>query len=183
MLVIFPMLQMDSLLFFMFLMIMPSYLHSLQAFLLKRLHPGKKAVGIYIPIISGKKLLHPHIGFAPCIEEQVAFRNPDDIPGRRLVGMSFHSGLQQHIHFHIFAAYTADKIKGRKDSRYYLYLRPAVRSCFLRRLLLCVPAAAVQCQHQQEKQRRRKNDSCPFLFHFLPFLYSEADFFNSSKVS
>ena len=66
-------------------------------------------------IQGGQDFLHPGIGFAAHINEEIGFLNADNVLGGGLKGMAFCAGRQKLGHLHPLAADLAGEIVGRKD--------------------------------------------------------------------
>lgn len=73
-------------------------------------HPHSVAGGLH----RGQNGIHPGVGVAAQIQKEIAVPHRQNVGRRRLVGVAFRAGRQQHGHFRIFSGGCPGKIIGRE---------------------------------------------------------------------
>ena len=121
-------------------------LHSLHIFLFQQLHTVHHfhhgAGGLH-GVQDG---VHPGVGLAAQVNEQVAVPHRQDVRRRRLVGMGLRARRQQQRHIRQLSGRGPGKIIGRKHSGHDLH---PVRVLGLRRLAAAAQQQAAQDQNGQ----------------------------------
>ena len=147
-----------------FLMFMSAGLfHAFHMLLFHRLHTVCQAQGQPVIVRHGTQdILHPHIVFPACIDEDVTILDGDDILGRRFIGMALLAGLQKHLQIRPVPGDLPHEIIGRKDGGDHT--ESAVLPGAVLRLLICAAAlsrASAAENRQAQNRQNGQHDCCP----------------------
>ena len=105
-----------SLIMVVFVIMADFGLHSLYQFFLQQRHAVDHAELLSAGLHGVQNGLHPFIGLAAQIDEQIAVLHRQNIRRGRLIGVTFRAGRQQQLHVRQSASGGPGKIIGRKHS-------------------------------------------------------------------